>query len=283
MKGVNEMNMEEKKKYLIDMDAWRNTSFDPEKRSIRFANDFEEENNKIKNICEKYGQDSSKFEEKFFNLAVAYLNAESRCVSWAIAGPANFPAAKMNKRAEYSMNHCDRYINYPEYVEKICKRLQRRNETQDDKKDKWQKEIEACEALQEKMKLVNKLIRAGKLDEAREVNGAELPKLWIYSDKYGYATYVLSNNLAKIKRLRQQINVINQKREFCEGFDFDGGQVKFDADEIRWNIYFNEIPDEDVRKRLKMFGFKWSPTRKAWTRGAKTMGINNIRFILGIA
>ena len=56
----------------------------------------------------------------------------------------------------------------------------------------------------------------------------------------------------------------------------------FDGDEIRWNISFDSIPEADMRTKLKSHGFKWSPRRQAWTRGAKTMSINTIKEILGV-
>lgn len=35
------MDIQEKKQALIAVDAWRNTSFEPEKRAVLFADEFE--------------------------------------------------------------------------------------------------------------------------------------------------------------------------------------------------------------------------------------------------
>ena len=53
--------------------------------------------------------------------------------------------------------------------------------------------------------------------------------------------------------------------------------TSFNAEEIRWNIFFDDIPNQERREKLKRNGFKWSPRRQAWTRGAKTMSENYLK------
>lgn len=63
---------------IIKTDAFRNVSFDPEKRIERFANDFESGVREIEEKCKKYGVDHSRMVEKYFKLAMDYLHSESR-------------------------------------------------------------------------------------------------------------------------------------------------------------------------------------------------------------
>lgn len=132
------------------------------------------------------------------------------------------------------------------------------------------------------MKDVNALIRKGKQSEAEEKYGIKLEKNCF--GHIGFEAYELRNNLANIKRLEEQIQQIDRAREVKadSGFEFEGGRVEFDSEEIRYNIFFDDIPEQELRSKLKTYGFKWSPRRSAWTRGAKTINIKVIKHILGV-
>lgn len=271
------MNMRQE---IIKTDAFRNVSFDPEKRIERFANDFESGVREIEEKCKKYGVDPERLVEKYFKLAMDYLSSESRCVSWAIAGPANFPVERNNKRVDCAMKKLDRYVSFMEDLDKMLKRITRKKETEDDKKVRWIKKIEELKKHQEMMKDVNALVRKGKVEEAYMKYGLPVEKnCW---GNYGFESYELRNNLANIKRLEQQIKQIDKTRENKAetGFEFDGGRVEFDAEEIRYNIFFDSVPYAELRAKLKSYGFKWSPRRGAWTRGAKTIRVEPIKNIL---
>lgn len=87
--------------------------------------------------------------------------------------------------------------------------------------------------------------------------------------------------MANIKRLESQIDQINKFRDKnVDDYVFEGGHVEYDPEEIRFNIFFDDKPDEETRSRLKSRGFKWSPRRGAWTRGAKTITMKTIKELL---
>lgn len=271
-------NMENLKKLAYG--AFENVSFDPQNRAARFISDFENEVAKIKGLCEKYGVNPERFLKKHYDLSTAYLSSSSRCASWAITGPAKFPVKTMEKRTNSAHNHLDRLCSFLENVEKILIKITRKKETQDDKKAKWAAQIEALKSKQDMMKSVNALIRKGKIKEAEELAGGKLPQ--DFMGRIGFPAYELRNNLANIKRLEAQVAQIDAARatKAESGFSFEGGRVEFDAEEIRYNIFFDEKPSEDLRSRLKSRGFKWSPKRGAWTRGAKTIRIEVIKELL---
>lgn len=260
--------------------AFLNVSFNPEGRASSFVSEFENEKRRIIVLCGEYGVNPERFLEKHERLAASYLCSESRCASWAITGPARFPVRTMEKRTNYAHNNLDRLVYFRENLEKMLKRIVRRNETQDDKKAKWTAQIEALKSKQDMMKSVNALIRKGKIKEAEELAGGKLPQ--DFMGRIGFPAYELRNNLANIKRLEAQVKQIDSVRQNKaeSGFEFAGGRVEFDPAEIRYNIYFNDIPAEALRSKLKSRGFKWSPKRGAWTRGAKTISINTIKDIL---
>lgn len=262
--------------------AFNNTSFNPEARGERFVRDYCAEQAKICEVCKQYGIAPDRLLQKHTRLSEAYLSAESRCASWAIVGPAKFPTAKMQKRTENAHAHLDRLCRFVENIEKIVQRLARKSESQDDKCARWKKELANRMRTQELMKEVNRLIRQGKKADAEALAGRPLKP--DYLGRVGYADYELRNNLAAIRRLEKQIKLVDLAREkkADSGFEFAGGRVEFDPTEIRYNIYFNDIPAEELRRTLKHAGFKWSPRRKAWTRGAKTIRVERIKEILQV-
>lgn len=158
----------EQKEQMIKTNAFDGVSFDPEKRLERFISDIEIEDNKIEELCQQYGVDSQKLKDKHFRLALDYLYAQSRCLSWAITGPARFPVKTQEKRQATCEDRLNRLVNFENNIEKYLKKITRQAETQDDKKTKWLKQIEELKARQEMMKDVNKLIRQGKKDEAEK-------------------------------------------------------------------------------------------------------------------
>lgn len=269
----------EQKEQMMKTNAFDGVSFDPEKRLERFITGIESEDNKIDELCQQYGVDSQKLKDKHFRLALDYLYAESRCLSWAITGPARFPVKTQEKRQTTCEDRLNRLVYFEDNIEKYLKKITRQAETQDDKKAKWLKQIEELKARQEMMKDVNKLIRQGKKDEAEKKYNITLEKNWF--GNYGFESFELRNNLANIKRLEDQVKTIDACREKSGlNFEFAGGKVEYDAEEIRYNIFFDKKPDEIMRIKLKSHGFKWSPRRGAWTRGAKTIRVETIKKIV---
>ena len=281
------------KEYWISQNPWRNVSFSPDERVKSFLDSNETYQNIIVDYATKKGCNSEQVEKivkKMDKLAAEYLTAQSRCISSMITGPARFPVAKAesaNKRAYEKGQAYDYFLrNYM----KIIDRWTRPKETQTDKKTLWIEKIERLKKRQLAMKGANKIIRDEKLDNLAKIErikelGLEEKEarevvLGDFLGRKGFAPYKLSLNLAEIKRLEGQVKTIDRLAEKLDGFDFDGGKVEFDAEDIRWNIIFNVKPDEETRTRLKRNGFKWSPTRTAWTRLAKTMSKTRLEAIL---
>lgn len=77
--------------------------------------------------------------------------------------------------------------------------------------------------------------------------------------------YLLSNNNANIRRVRQRIEELSSRSEFA-GWTFPGGEAKINEAENRLQLIFEEKPDADQRQELKSNGFKWAPSQGAWQR-----------------
>lgn len=277
-------SIQEKKDQIIKTNAFYNTSWDPEKRIKHFAEEFEREHFLIVEICTKYGVDAEKFLDKHFRLSMDYLSAESRCASAAVVGFAKFPVARMEKKVNSAMNKLSRLNYFLDNMEKTLIKITRPKETEDDKKNKWTLQLEELKARQEMMKQANALLRKKDIEGLVALVGEEQArKLQIpdFAGRVGYPDYKLANNLANIKRLESQIDQINKFRDKnVDDYVFEGGHVEYDPEEIRFNIFFDDKPDEETRSRLKSRGFKWSPRRGAWTRGAKTITMKTIKELL---
>lgn len=277
-------SIQEKKDQIIKTDAFYNTSWDPERRIRYFANEFEQEQNQIIELCTKYGVDAEKFLDKHFRLSMDYLSSERRCASAAVVGFAKFPVERMEKRTEWAMNKLSRLCYFMANIEKTLIKITRPKETEDDKKAKWTLQLEELKARQERMKKANALLRKNDIEGLVALVGqkaAEELQKPDWAGRVGYVDYQLRNNLANIKRLESQIAQIDRLREKeIDDFVFEGGHVEYDPEEIRFNIFFDDKPDEATRSKLKSRGFKWSPRRGAWTRGAKTISMKTIKELL---
>lgn len=257
---------------LLKINAFENISFDPEKRNLSFIAGATADAVKIKELCEKKNISAARFLEKHYSLCEKYLYSQSRCASSAITGAGNFPAAKMQKRAEFSHNHLSRLMFFCNNIEKIIEKIARKQEKPDEKRAKLEKELASAKKWQENMKIANKLLKSGKRAEASALLGSEqvlLENKRVWQAEF-FPTFRLTNNLALIKRLEILLKNMDRAQQ-QEGFYFDGGKVEHNDEELRWNIFFNEKPGEEKRANLKRHGFKWSPTRNAWTRGSITL------------
>ena len=82
-----------------------------------------------------------------------------------------------------------------------------------------------------------------------------------------YAPFELSLNNKEIHRLQDRIKQLTTAQELgYVGWEFDGGRVEANSEKNRLQIFFDEKPDEDVRRDLKGWGFKWARSEGAWQR-----------------
>ena len=139
--------------------------------------------------------------------------------------------------------------------------------------EKLTKKLEGLEFQQATMKAVNAYFRKHKtLDGCPELTPEQAEKLkadmaqsWHLDKSKPYPAYLLSNNNANIRRVRQRIEELSSRSEFA-GWTFPGGEAKINEAENRLQLIFEEKPDADQRQELKSNGFKWAPSQGAWQR-----------------
>lgn len=209
------------------------------------------------------------------------LNDASRigtmCPSVMISGGSNFPVCKKEKQNAASDRNMQEFREIQGILDKI-KSVGKGGISSDDPQaiEKLQAKLDNLVKYQERMKAANAAIRM----KDPEKGNAKLAEMGYTPDeikqlrkpdfcgRIGYPSYLLSNNNANIKRIRDRITALEKKKTepTLEGWDFDGGSVIANTEANRLQILFNEKPDEATRAMLKQNGFRWSPSNKAWQR-----------------
>lgn len=198
---------------------------------------------------------------------------DARVPSILISGGGNFPVAKKHKQ------NAARDRNYGEYaeIEKLLDKIRstgRGGISADDDLavEKLTKKLEGMESQQTMMKAVNAYYRKHKtLEGCPELTEVQIEKLkadmsrdW-RKDPVPFPSYLLTNNNANMRRVRQRIEELSNRSEFA-GWTFPGGEAKINEAENRLQLLFDEKPDADQRQELKQAGFKWAPSQGAWQR-----------------
>ena len=142
---------------------------------------------------------------------------------------------------------------------------------------KLEKELEKRIEEQEHMKAAN---RAVKMKDTEKGN-AKLREMG-YTDsnisdlrkpdfcgRIGYPDYMLQNNNASIRRIKERIADLQAAAEnILEEVETE--LYTFKQEDGRYQFVFDGKPADDVRTILKSNGFKWSPSRGAWVRQVTT-------------
>lgn len=167
---------------------------------------------------------------------------------------------------------------------------------------KLREKIAAAEALQEKMKKVNAVIRKfkhvlGKEDhpdwqnfylamEALSVTSGAAAKLMQpdFCGRIGFADYQLTNNNANIRRMKARLAdleatraAVDPEAEPVEKISPAGFKVVENVEAYRIQLFFDGKPPAEVRAVLKSNGFRWAPSEGAWQRHLNDAGRYAVR------
>lgn len=203
-----------------------------------------------------------------------WLAARSRCISSAITGPARFPVARAQKLNGYEQAAWKRLQDWAEKVVRRCNAEQRL--TGWDEVERLTAKAEKLEQLQESMKEANKILRqhiseVEKSDALVALGFSEQEAQEIMTPDYigrvGFASFQLSNNLAKIKDTRNKI-ARHAALAKCEdhSVDYVWGTLEYCFSAERYRLHFPGKPSDDILTFLKSHGWKWSRANGAWQR-----------------
>lgn len=108
-----------------------------------------------------------------------------------------------------------------------------------------------------------------------------LEKLRDEVKKKEHTTYELNYISAEIRRVKARIEELEEleKLEFKD-IKLTNGIVIHNQEKNRIQILFDEIPEEEIREKLKKRGFKWARTDKAWQRLFNKKSINEVNWLI---
>jgi len=263
------------------------TSFNPEGRGDRTI--AEHERLLAADLAQVPDNYKAKYTEKFIAHFSGWLHSHSRCASSAVTGGSGFNVRRAEKANNAENNKYEAFTAWRERILAKLARSERKRELAGNGGELGEavRNLESRKASHERMKAINATIRKHHKNEADCVAALALLKvsesdaLSLLHPKYSYQgqgvpQYMLSNNLAQIKRLEDRVKQLQAKETVKEQIqsgeaetpikEINGAKIVKDFTDDRLKIEFPGKPAPEVIKALKSHGFRWSPFLKAWCR-----------------
>lgn len=153
----------------------------------------------------------------------------------------------------------------PDAVKKLTAKLEERAKHQD-----YMKAVNAALRLKDTAKGDTRLASLGmKPDEiAARRKPNEFGRIGVFP------RWMLSNNNAEIRRIKQRIEDLRKAQEREDTVeDIETDLYTYRVGNNRVQFVFDGKPEPAVRGILKRYAFRWSPSRGAWVRQATANGI----------
>lgn len=261
--------------------AHQHTSFDPEKRGESLIKGFSQELSEDLEKIESLGGDVVRYKEKYISLLSAWLSSKSNCYSVMITGPANFNPARHEKRNNAERNKYEKFVNWRDKVLKAIVKANTESSTivrgESDTIQKLQTKLESLEKYHSIMKTCNSIIKDKKDGKTKRLVEAGLTEKQAeeiqkpdYMGRVGFAPFNLQNSNAQINKLKKDIEAERQREQVYEDgdkeYEIEGVKVIENVSDNRIRLFFDGKPDQEMIKKLKGRGFRWSPSNMAWQR-----------------
>ena len=263
--------------------AHSGTSHTPERRAQQVIADYVSHLTSTREMLAEKGAPASAFEgyrAGYRQKYLAWLASRSGIYSSMIAGGSNFPVARMEKKNATEHARLTELLDWgPKAVAAILRDLHKQEVADTGGViGNLEREIAKRKADQETYKAINKIAKRKKGTDAEKV--AEIVAATGFSEAtarktitpgdfgdVGLPAYMLTNNLAQIKRLEERLQSETSRAQVVEAdYPFDGGTVSYAVEDERLRIVFDTKPDEALRGQLRGAGFVYSPTNSAWQR-----------------
>lgn len=272
--------------------AYSGVSFTPEKRadqeregySATLESDYANLQKLIEDKPEMAATLASEFERYRHGYRERYLKklaSDSRCMSWMITGPSNFPVRRMEKRNRVAHKRLTELVEFRERAlaairKTLCPELRPVMAGDSDAVSRLKEKIEAAEKIQANMKASNAAIRKhAKTGEAAQIaalvglgHSVGVARQLLTPDfagRIGFADYEMTNNNANIRRMKGRFAEI-ERNHAIPASQTQGEHASMEdcPAENRIRLFFQGKPSEEVRTRLKSAGFRWTPSLGCW-------------------
>lgn len=282
---INDISTETAQRAFYGVSHW------PEKRAQSTRSEYAEtmaaDYADLKTQAEKGGTlpslevEFARYREGYRKRYAAYLHSSSRCVSSFIAGPSNFPVARMNKRADVAHKRLNEFLEFRARALSAIKRKLRPDLApiyagDSNVLERLEAEISKAETMQARMKTTNAAIRRT-AKEGKQSQIAALLGLGYsmgtatrllqkdFCGRNGFADFELTNNGANIRRMKGRVEHITRLRA-TPAQKIEGGSARFEdaPSDNRVRLFFPGKPSEEIRTELKRNGFRWTPSLGCW-------------------
>lgn len=202
--------------------------------------------------------------------------------------------AKIGRTYDRSTEERDKAKHYQEKAGRI---IESRAISSDapDAIDLLREKLAKMEKKRDMFKAINKIVLSKKKDYLQEKKIADLIALGLkeqtakdlfepdFAGRIGIPDYVLTNDGANIRRIKARIEQL-EKDGNQETTEQTIGDVRIvdSAEDNRIMIFFPAIPNEETRKKLKSYGFRWSPSAGAWQGYRTNRTRYAVKVVLGI-
>lgn len=249
--------------------------------------------------------EAERFARRHVELTRRMWAMESRCMSWFIVGPANFPTARNQKR-QNSADKASKAIR--EHIKGTLASVRRNawphgapgeaiRMSNPDAPALIRAELENLRTTHAKMKEANAAIRAAKTTDPealasaiREATGlprSVCARLAVPDcmGVRGYASFSLTNGLAEIRRLEARLKMLeanHARGTISTRHNTTEGDLEIieNPEAGRVQLIFPGKPEAKTRDLLKSNGFRWAPSEGAWQRHLNNAGRYAARQVL---
>lgn len=264
------------------------TSFDPEKRAERFNAEYEqaqidfEKFVNAQNITDEQKSECLAYwSDRLYKNAVDYLAAESRCISWAITGPAKFPVKKAEKAqasAEAKMSDYLYTLGKMKSAEIFNRYLTAEQKQTRVDAQKW-REISMTLSdfvaykkhgltLDPNNWTFNAFphLKGAFTTQAKNGNFAMCDKILEYLREQQTEGLKVEKNIKILSDILDEWKAKLATPQESTEKEVDGVRIVENIEENRLQLFFDGKPEADIIALLKQHAFKWSPRFKAWQR-----------------
>ena len=270
--------------------AFHGTSFDPEKRGDARRQTYADAVNglyaEFQPLAVTQAQQDllaaqmQRYRDGYKERMTAYLASHANVISPMIAGPANFPAARNRKRAEWADNKAEALWEWDAKARASIKRKLLDARPQEDKDAEDDAALKSLvDGVHVVSLLADKIERMARNGQVRQVKHL----LKLIRQREGKPLFTARHRVWTFEALAEAAaNRMGERQEQGRKLLAEGGGVQLWADYgiDRVQLAFPGKPGDATLEKLKRSGWKWSPRNGVHQRQLTPNGVASGRAIL---